>query len=64
MGALRQGLTHLRYTGDAASAEKLRAMAAAQGAALLTGHIAALDLAQVDDAESACRAWLQRTAHG
>ena len=64
MGALRQGLTHLRFTGDAARAEKLQAMAAAQGATLLTGDIAALDLAQVDDAQSACRAWLQRGAHG
>jgi fructose/tagatose bisphosphate aldolase len=64
MGALRAGITHLRFSGDDAIAAKLQAMAQAQGAALLTGDIAALDLARVEDADTACRTWLQRTSHG
>jgi hypothetical protein len=64
MGALRAGIRHLRFSGDDAVAAKLRAIAQAQGAALITGDIAALDLARIEDADTACRTWLRRTAHG
>jgi hypothetical protein len=62
LGALRQGLKSLRFGGDEGTAAKLDAIARAQDAILITAAIPALDLAHVDDADAACRTWLQRTA--
>jgi hypothetical protein len=61
LGALRQGVKSVRFSGDDGTAAKLGAIARAQDATLITAEIAALDLARVDDAEGACRTWLQRT---
>jgi hypothetical protein len=62
LGALRQGLKMVRFRGDGDMAAKLAAIARAQGATLITEDLPALDLARVDDAETACRTWLKRTA--
>jgi hypothetical protein len=51
MGALRRGLTHLRFTGPPEVARKLAAM----GAILYQDAAPALDLHDVADPEGACR---------
>jgi fructose/tagatose bisphosphate aldolase len=58
LAALRQGLLRVRFTGRKAVAEKLAAMAEAQGAELVTGRLRALDLRGLTDPDTACRAWL------
>ena len=58
LAALRQGLPRVRFTGRKAVAEKLAAIAEAQGADLVAGRLRALDLRDVADPETACRAWL------
>jgi hypothetical protein len=58
LGALRSGVKAVRFTGRADVAEKLTAIAAAEGAVLLTEDIETLDLRAQRDPAAACKAWL------
>jgi hypothetical protein len=58
LGALRQGLTRVCFTGSKAAAAKLSAIATAQGAEVLGRRPRSLDLRGVPDPEATCRAWL------
>jgi fructose/tagatose bisphosphate aldolase len=58
LGALRGGVKAVRFTGRADVAAKLADIAAAQGAVLITGDIATLDLRAHRDPVAACKAWL------
>ena len=64
LAALRQGLPRVRFTGPKAVAEKLAAIAEAQGATLVTGRLRALDLHGVADPQTACRRWLGEVEGG
>lgn len=64
LGAMRQGVRHIHFSGTDSARAKLKQIAKAQGATLIIGDVAALDLERVADAESACRAWLTRTRDG
>jgi hypothetical protein len=59
LAALRHGMTHVRFTGPKATAEKLSAIAEEMGAELLGGRLSALDLRAQTDPYAASRAWLQ-----
>jgi len=58
-GALRQGIKAVCFQGTPKVAAKLRDMARQRGAMVLEARPEALDLAGVEDAESACRNWLE-----
>ncbi len=58
LAALRQGLKRVRFTGSAATADKLSAIARRQGAEVVRGRLNALDLLDSPDPEAACRRWL------
>jgi len=58
--ALRSGLTQVRFTGSKAIAKKLSAVAAAQGANVITGDLHALDLLSHPNPQEACQLWLSR----
>ena len=60
LAALRQGIKCVRFTGRAAVADKLAAIAKRQGAEVVRGRLAALDLLDADDPAAACRHWLRR----
>jgi len=60
LAAVRAGLGRVRFTGRRATAEKLRAIAAATGAEIVTGRLSTLDLLDQADPASACRAWLAK----
>lgn len=62
LGALRYGIKHVRFDGRADVTIKLREIAAAQDAALITGEFATLDLRSAPDPLAACRAWLAEHA--
>lgn len=62
MGALRQGLKAIRFTGPAPVAAKLAELAAAHGATLITDRVPALDLRDTRDPLAACRTWLANHA--
>ncbi len=62
LGALRQGLKRLRFTGRKATAEKLSAIAAQSGAEIVTRRIEALDLLDLAEPAAACRRWLSGKA--
>jgi hypothetical protein len=59
LAALRHGLTHVRFTGPKAAAEKLSAIAKEVGAELVIGRLNALDLRAEADPHAACRGWLK-----
>ena len=56
--ALRQGLSHVCYSGPAALARRLADIARQCGATLHRQRPPALDLLYCDNAEAACRRWL------
>jgi hypothetical protein len=58
LGAFRAGTKVVRFTGPAEIAGKLREIAAACGAELVTGDVATLDLRGRRDPVAACTAWL------
>jgi hypothetical protein len=58
LGALRYGIRHVRFDGREDVTIKLREIAAAQGATIITGEIATLDLRGARDPLAACRDWL------
>ncbi len=60
LGALRQGLTPIRFRGPKTVAGRVAAIAERHGAALDDGRGPALDLARVADPPSACRDWLDK----
>lgn len=60
LAAVRAGLGRVRFTGRRATAERLRAIASASGAKLVTGRLVALDLLDEADPPGACRAWLAK----
>jgi hypothetical protein len=55
--ALRQGLSHVCYTGPPVVARRLADIAVQQGATLYRKRPPALDLLYCDNAEAACRRW-------
>ena len=55
LGALREGVKAVRFTGRADVAEKLAAIAASEGAVLLTGDVETLDLRAHRDPEPRAR---------
>ncbi len=59
MGALRQGLDQVCFTGRKATAEKLAAIAQSQGCLLLRKPPKALDLNTAAAPRTACRQWLE-----
>ncbi len=61
--ALAAGASHIVFTGPEAVAHRLAAIAAAQGAAVLTARPPELDLRGVRDPDRACRAWLGGAAY-
>jgi hypothetical protein len=61
LAALRLGLGRVRFTGAPAVAAKLAAIAAGQGAELVTGDLPALDLRGERRPELACRDWLAKS---
>ena len=58
LAALRQGIKRVRFTGRAAVAGKLAALAKRQGAELIRGRLKALDLQDSSDPAAACHRWL------
>ena len=58
LAALRTGTRHVRFTGDAVIADKLSAIAAAQGATLWTGPLEAFDPRPCRDRHKALQDWL------
>ena len=58
LAALRAGIAQVRFAGGRATAARLREIAEAQGARVLTGRIKALDLLDHPSPERACRDWL------
>jgi hypothetical protein len=58
LAALRQGIKRIRFTGRAAVAGKLAALAKRQGAELIRGRRKALDLLDSPDPAAACHRWL------
>ena len=61
LAALRMGAGAVRFTGGRAVARKLKDIAAAQDAAVITGRLQALDLMAERDPAAACRRWLARS---
>ena len=62
LGALRYGIKHVRFDGRADVTAKLREIAAAQGATLITEEFATLDLRGARDPLATCRTWLAEHA--
>ena len=60
LAAMRMGAAAVRFTGRASVARKLKEIAAAQGAEVITGRLSGLDLADQRDPAAACRRWLAR----
>ena len=60
LAALRMGANAVRFTGGRSIARKLKDIAAAQGAAVITGRLKVLDLLGEEDPAAACRRWLAR----
>lgn len=62
LGALRQGIKAIRFTGSPENARKIAAIAGALGAVLCDDdlHKDALDLKDASDCLKACREWLQK----
>ena len=60
LAALRMGAGAVRFTGGRAVARKLKEIAAAQGAAVMTGRLSGLDLLGEPDPAAACLRWLAR----
>ncbi|MEM7225029.1 MAG: hypothetical protein AAF495_18775 [Pseudomonadota bacterium] len=58
LAALRCGFKSVRFSGKPAVAAKLKAIAAQQGAEIVTGRPKALDLLEAADPERATRDWL------
>ena len=58
LGAFRAGTKAVRFTGRADLADRLRDIAAAAGAELITGDVETLDLRGHADPVAACTAWL------
>ena len=59
LAALRAGIKRVRFTGPAATAERLAAIAGQMDATIESGAAeAALDLLDVGDPDTACRAFL------
>ncbi|HYL33932.1 MAG TPA: hypothetical protein VEU53_12375 [Stellaceae bacterium] len=58
LAALRLGLKHLRFTGNAEARRHLQSIAAQLNATIETEELPALDLRNVRHAEARCRAWL------
>jgi hypothetical protein len=58
LAALRTGTRHVRFTGDAVIADKLRAIAQAQDATLWTGPLEAFDPRPCRDRHKALQDWL------
>lgn len=63
-GALAAGAAAILFTGPAAVATRLEAIAVQRGAIVLTRRPAALDLTGVRNRTSACRAWLLAKVKG
>jgi len=61
LAALRAGVEAIVFTGDAAIAEKLTAIARATGATVRDTRPPALDPAGGPQQEAACRAWLSQS---
>ena len=61
LAALRMGASAVRFTGGRSVARKLKEIAAAQGAAVITGRLRVLDLMGERDPAAACRRWLARS---
>jgi fructose/tagatose bisphosphate aldolase len=59
LGALRHGMTHIRFTGARKVRAKIADIAAALGGALDDDHRQALDLLDIANPEAACRAWIE-----
>ncbi|MBI1777244.1 MAG: hypothetical protein HYR63_18050 [Proteobacteria bacterium] len=57
LAALRQGLTELSFSGNAATASKLMEIARQKGARLYLERPHALDLREVANPIEACRLW-------
>jgi hypothetical protein len=62
LAALRHGIGGVRVKAPRAALARIADIAAQSGGRLVTGRLAALDLAGVEDAAAACRAWLARPA--
>ena len=62
LAALRQGLKRVRFTGSAATADKLFAIARRQGAEVVRGRLNTLDLLDSPDPEATCHRWLAAIA--
>jgi hypothetical protein len=62
LAALRHGVEGVRVKAPRAALARIADIAKQSGGALVTGRVAALDLAGVEDAAAACRAWLARPA--
>lgn len=60
LGALRQGLRAIRFTGPPATTARIAAIARQYGAVLYKGSGPALDLLTEPDPQAACRKWLAR----
>ena len=60
LAALRMGAAAVRFTGGRSVARKLKDIAAARGAAVITGRLKVLDLWGEEDPAAACRRWLAR----
>ncbi len=58
MAALRQGLKRVRFTGPKSTAETLGNLASQYDAEIVTGALAAHDLMDQAEPETACRRWL------
>jgi hypothetical protein len=58
LAALRHGIEGVRVKAPRAALARIADIAAQSGGALVTGRVRTLDLAGVEDAPSACRAWL------
>ena len=61
LAALRMGVAAVRFTGRAPVARKLKDIAAARGAEVITGRLRGLDLSGEADPAAACRHWLARS---
>jgi hypothetical protein len=60
LAALRHGVAAIAFDGSARAAQKIAAIAAARGVAVIARPQKALDAAACRDAPAACRAWLDR----
>jgi hypothetical protein len=63
-GAIRRGIGFIRFSGPAEVAARLAAIAAAQGAEIDADERPVLDLLDLPDPASRCRAWLSPSGGG